>query len=277
MDYKTGLLLVTLLVGCFALPTPENGSLFRVDPRIVGGTVAAPGSHPHMAALTRGLLIRSFVCGGSIISPRTILTAAHCIINNIDRNGGITGNMRVTVGTNRWNRGGTELHLTRGVMHPEYNHNTIKNDVAVLIASINIQYSSLVQPASLSYAFINENLPVRAAGWGAVRAFGPAQDELLEVDLTSLTPQQCEDDMRTFVIQNNIRSPPALDTGIEICTFHGPGLGVCQGDSGSALRRIDNRQQIGVVSWGFPCARGAPDVYARVSSFEIFITSNTLG
>lgn len=74
-----------------ALPTPEDGSLFqnRVDPRIVGGSVAAPGSHPHMAALATGLLIRSFLCGGSIISQRTVLTAAHCIIRLIGSNGSL--------------------------------------------------------------------------------------------------------------------------------------------------------------------------------------------
>lgn len=59
------------------------------------------------------------------------------------------------------------------------------------------------------------------------QAFGPAQDNLLEVDLSTLTPQQCEDDMTRFVIETNARAP-ALDTSIEICTFHAPGSGVCQ-------------------------------------------------
>lgn len=80
--------------------------------------------------------------------------------------------MRVTVGTNSWNRGGTEHHLARGVMHPDYNHSTIKNDVAVLITTIDIQLSNLVQLASLSFDFVADRIPVRAAGWGAVRVSG---------------------------------------------------------------------------------------------------------
>lgn len=46
-----------------------------------------------------------------------------------------------------------------------------------------------------------------------------------------------------------------------------------QGDSGSALRRASDGHQFGVVSWGFPCALGAPDMYVRISSYQIWLRS----
>lgn len=44
-----------------------------------------------------------------------------------------------------------------------------------------------------------------------------------------------------------------------------------QGDSGSALVSLSSGKQIGIVSWGFPCALGAPDMFVRVSGFKDFL------
>ncbi|CAB3227900.1 unnamed protein product [Arctia plantaginis] len=275
MVYKTGLLLVTLLVGSLALPMPE-GDFFsdNISSRIVGGTVAAVGSHPHMVALTRGLLVRSAFCGASLISPRTVLTAAHCVTGVISGST-VNSQLRVVVGTNRWNSGGTEHRVSRGVIHPSYDASNIKSDIAILNTESAIALNNRVGTVTVSYNNVGGGVPVLAAGWGATRASGPVQSDLLEVRVTTLSGTQCENDMRRFQTTTNRRIPP-IDSRVELCTFHSRGQGTCQGDSGSALRRIDNGQQVGIVSWGYPCAQGAPDVFVRVSSFETFIRANTM-
>lgn len=58
-----------------------------------------------------------------------------------------------------------------------------------------------------------------------------------------------------------------------ICTFTKVEQGICVGDSGGPL--ISGGEQIGVVSWGVPCAQGIPDVYARVSSYRDWILENS--
>ncbi|XP_013136248.1 PREDICTED: chymotrypsin-2-like [Papilio polytes] len=62
-----------------------------------------------------------------------------------------------------------------------------------------------------------------------------------------------------------------LDSDLEICTFHSIGHGLCYGDSGSPLVVRGGGAQVGVASWAHPCARGFPDVYARLSPYRNFL------
>lgn len=279
MDIKTGLLVITLLVGCFALPTPEDDmSIFfdhtDADSRIVGGSQAAVGSHPHMVAMTNGVLVRNFLCGGSLITQRTVLTAAHCIAAAFSGNS-LVSSLRVTVGTNRWNSGGTTHTLARNVTHPNYVAATIKNDIGILITSSNVALNNLVRTVPITYAFIGQGVASRVAGWGRIRAGGAISATLLEVTATTLDGNDCVARVARAAIDLNVRAP-RVEPHIEICTFRAVGFGTCNGDSGSALRRNDNGQQFGVVSWGFPCARGAPDMFVRISAYQNWLRSNVV-
>nr|ACR15983.2 serine protease 33 [Mamestra configurata] len=277
MDIKTGLLVITLLVGCFALPTPEDDmSIFfdhtDANARIVGGTQAAVGSHPHMVAMSSGVLVRSFLCGGSLITQRTVLTAAHCIAAVFSGNS-LSSSLRVTVGTNRWNSGGTAYTLARNVTHPNYVSATIKNDIGILITSANVALTNLVQTVPITYSFIGQGVASRVAGWGRIRSGGALSATLLELQATTLDGNDCVARVARASVELNVRAPP-VEPHIEVCTFHSAGFGTCNGDSGSALRRVDNGQQFGIVSWGFPCARGAPDMFVRISAYQNWLRSN---
>ncbi|KAL0878774.1 hypothetical protein ABMA27_003808 [Loxostege sticticalis] len=277
MAFKAGIIFITLALGCLAIPTPESdGDLSRFfdqdfddspDGRIVGGNVATVGSHPWMVALTSGVMARSFFCGGSVLTQRTVLTAAHCIDNSFNF-GSLSSSLRVTVGTNRWNQGGQTLALTGNATHPHYVRATIKNDLTMLYTASNIIFNNLVRPVTLSFDYVGGGVQARAAGWGRTSANGPGSPQLLELLTPTIDGQRCVRDVRQAAIDLNFRNVPPVEPHIEICTFHSPGRGTCRGDSGSALMRVDRGQQIGVVSWGFPCARGAPDMFVRVSAFQ---------
>ncbi|CAH0625230.1 unnamed protein product [Chrysodeixis includens] len=277
--YKAGILVFALLVGSLAVPTPDNEdkSLDQFffdapDSRIVGGTEAAAGSHRHMVALTTGLLVRSFLCGGSLVTQRTVLTAAHCIAAVFSW-GSLSSSLRVTVGTNRWSSGGQTYSVSRNVTHANYVSNIIKNDIGILITSSNVALNNNVQPVALNFNYVGGGVPVRAAGWGRIRGGGPLSATLLEVQLSTLAGNACVSQVIQASQTLNVAAPP-VQPHIELCTFRSEGFGTCNGDSGSALTRVDNGQQVGIVSWGFPCARGAPDMFVRVSAYQSWVASN---
>ncbi|XP_023953001.2 chymotrypsin-2-like [Bicyclus anynana] len=272
MSYKVALLCLTVLLGSNAFPLEEEQdmSIFfdhtDASARIVGGSNA--GNVPQQVALTTGTGTRSLVCGGSIVSNRHVLTAAHCMRPVGGNNP--SASLRAWAGTNRWASGGTGIQFSRGLMHAQYNHNTIKNDIGIYTASANIALSAAVQVIALNFDFIGANVATRVTGWGRTSAGGPLSATLLELRASTVDGNHCVNEVRRVSNQVGIRAPH-VDPAIEICTFHSPGRGTCNGDSGSPLVRSDRNQQIGIVSWGIPCARGAPDMFVRVSAYRTWI------
>ncbi|MBH0219626.1 trypsin-like serine protease, partial [Listeria monocytogenes] len=96
---------------------------------------------------------------------------------------------------------------------------------------------------------------------------------LIELTTHTIDGDDCVAHAARAAIELNMRHAPPVEPHIEVCTFHSAGFGNCNGDSGSALRRVDNGQQFGIVSWGFPCARGAPDMYVRISAYQNWLRS----
>ncbi|XP_023952572.2 transmembrane protease serine 9-like [Bicyclus anynana] len=260
-----------------AMPLPlaeeQDMSIFfdhtDASARIVGGSHA--GNVPHQVALTTGSGTRSKVCGGSIISNRHCLTAAHCM-RPVGGNNPI-GSLRAWAGTNRWASGGHGIQFSRGLMHPNYHHATIKNDIGIYTASANIPLSASIQVIALNWDFIGGNVQTRVTGWGRTSHNGPLAATLMELRAPTVDGQRCVSEVRRVASQLGM-NVPHVDPAVEICTFHSPGRGTCNGDSGSPLVRSDRNQQIGIVAWGIPCARGAPDMFARVSAFRTWIQNN---
>lgn len=76
------------------------------------------------------------------------------------------------------------------------------------------------------------------------------------------------------IIRHFLEITPPVSFRKNICTLNGKGEGACKGDSGGPLVEVSSGQQCGVVSWGVPCAKGAPDVFTRVTAYTDWIAEN---
>ncbi|XP_070167364.1 chymotrypsin-1-like [Polyergus mexicanus] len=220
------------------------------SPRIVGGKDAPVGKYPYQISLR---FLDSHTCGGSILNTRTILTAAHCV----EGTESLLSYLSVHAGTNYLNQTGDMYKVANFTIHENYNRTLLINDIALVHLAKPIKYSKVVQPIKLSTTDISlEGKPCTLSGWGTTKLGGNPPNSLQEINLI-IYPQQLCKSVHSNVINSHI------------CTFTKAGQGACHGDSGSPL--VANGSQVGIVSFGRPCAVGYPDVYTRVSSFTSWI------
>ncbi|XP_046820253.1 chymotrypsin-2-like [Vespa crabro] len=224
-------------------------------PKIVGGSAAEEGQFPHQASLR---IKKKHFCGGSILNKRWILTAAHCLAG-LD-----ASRIAIVLGTNTLDKGGNLYQANMTIAHEEYNPRKIKNDIGLIKVDKDIEFTDKIKPINLpteNYKKIDSY--VTLSGWGRTSYPGNSPNELQHIKLKVIDQKKCA----TMVI---IAGIPVSDTNI--CTLNQYGEGACHGDSGGPL--IDGDEQVGVVSWGIPCAKNRPDVFTRVFSYLDWIKNH---
>ncbi|KAK5640462.1 hypothetical protein RI129_011273 [Pyrocoelia pectoralis] len=221
------------------------------DWRIIGGHAAPDGAYPYQISLQ---VYDQHLCGGSIMDATTILTAAHCI------NPEYEGLYTVKVGTVLVNEGGDVYEVAEARVHPNYSTQHTKNDIAIVKLKSPIIFNEKVQPIALETEHVDGDVECVLTGWGYLQYPGTGSDELQQVDLKTVTNTEC----------STMLNSPYIDE-TQICTLTTVGEGSCHGDSGGPLVAD---KQIGIVSFGIPCAIGFPDVYTRVSAYKDWIEQN---
>lgn len=137
--------------------------------RIFGGHTASPGQFPYQVSLrTRGRAKNMTAgwfrhqCGGSIISNRWILSAAHCTQDYYSNASWVT----VAVGAHRIMEDGQIYILDRIVNHPAFIPAHLHNDLSLLRTVEGIQFNQIVQSVPLRRRFVDEGAKSIVSGWG---------------------------------------------------------------------------------------------------------------
>ena len=223
--------------------------------RIVGGEMASPNEFPSLARLSLG----GYLCSGTIISKRTILTASHCV------EGIRLNRMTARLGITSCTEQGTTIAPSAFVMHPNYNTKTLANDVALLLFDSDLfedgnpKISSV--PMNVDTQSIATGQPCTTSGWGTTSSGGSISCDLLKVDVKY---QSC-----SSLVQAKYTVTKGMICAGDI------GKDACQGDSGGPLYSVgENRKVTGIVSWGIGCAHARfPGVYTDVSYFQPWVLS----
>lgn len=228
--------------------------------KVIGGVDATPNEFPWMVFLKIEGIMGKFACGGSLLTDRHILTAAHCAVP------GLLGRITANIGDHDISKSNETESQQRQVsqirVHPRYSLGALfNNDFAVLTLAKPVVFNDHIKPICLpSSTRQYDNEDVHLAGWGRTIPGGSGADVLQKANLKVVSRQQCRAAYRNVAA--------ARITPYMICAGTPDGSqDACQGDSGGPLMHKMSGQsyQIGVVSFSAGCAReGVPAVYARV-------------
>ncbi len=239
-----------------------------VESKIIEGKQSKSDAWPWMAAiLSTKESGKIGFCGGTLVAPQWVLTAAHCVEKTIS--------MKVLLGENNL-RGTLDkfIKVTHSIIHPEYTSNVYS---AADIALLHLERPSLIKPVSLANDFVfqrEEGNSALAMGWGLTHQGSEvigdediAPAHLQEVRLTINSGSECNNPF----FPNNI-----------ICLGVYDKKATCSGDSGGPLLIFDpnskNWKQIGITSFGSKdCSiQDGIDVFTQVDKYKKSFIDSTI-
>lgn len=239
----------------------QNSTDVEQDGRIVGGWETHITFFPHQVSLQLGT---RHACGGTIISPTIILTAAHCVLEYSKPQYYV-----IRAGSSDWTKGGSYIRVKKIIPHPEFHDPTrMNNDIAIVQLQQPLVYSQYIRPISLATSkdIIMPTAQLFVSGWGSTSISQMQPEKRLRYTVVHLRDQnQCA--------RNYFGAGTVTNTMFCAGTQAG-GRDSCQGDSGGPLvTSIDGRLKLyGIVSWGFGCANAMfPGIYTKVSAYDDWI------
>ncbi len=272
---------LSLFIAIFSDFSPANADS-RITSRVIGGIEAAPGAWPFMVALIASSASNSAdgqFCAGTLIGPRHVLTAAHCVANFF---GGTVEPSQILVQIGGADLSFAPLSGTEEVIgvtrHPLYNPYTLENDLAIL----KLRNASSVTPVSLPSApgtgLYPENTLGTVVGWGATKKLSDPNIYLYPFKLNQGTVPIASDQTCSNELGRYFREETMMCAGQKASSAGAAdAIDACYGDSGGPLIVDDglgNKVQVGVVSWGVECGSSLTrGVYSEVSANLSFATS----
>ncbi len=271
--------LLALVLGLAALAAPASPVAAQdrpgPDDRIIGGIKAPAGAWPSVVALMvdwgDGYVEQN--CGGTLIDPTWVLTAAHCVSDGPGYPMPLNM-LRVRVGTQDLAHGGQDIRVSRVVVRPTFSYERISDDVALIQLARPVDKARPLEVASpTDIPWTGANLTI--AGWGYSDAPGEEiPDHLRQVDVPALSGSECKAEINSAAAE---LGTPTYHSS-HLCT--GPlgsgGRGACYGDSGGPLVWENGGRKIivGLSSWVVRgCASPeSPTVFSKVASASRWIT-----
>ncbi|MBB5955606.1 secreted trypsin-like serine protease [Saccharothrix tamanrassetensis] len=236
---------LTAVLLALVVLTPSAGA----DPKVVGGSeVEDAADYPFVVALVtpEG---KQF-CGGALVAPTRVVTAAHCTANAEPGDFLVVGGRLDLRGQD-----GVKSAVTGIEVHPDYTSAETGADIAWLTTAESFPYQPVALPGADEFELYAPGTVGTVLGWGRTSEGGEQSPVLREAGLPVMADAACAKAYQAY-------QPAAM-----FCAGYPWGqVDACQGDSGGPY--VVNGKLAGIVSWGVGCARpNKPGVYTRVASY----------
>lgn len=219
---------------------------------VIGGREAGPGQYPWMAFVAVAEGEELAACSGSVLAPRVVLTAAHCVFNEETGARRDPSGFSVATGAVNWTSPERQASsVNRLIPYPKFG--TARDgfgDVAVLELATPTTVPSI--PLATGKGFLHKGTHARMAGWGMTWFGQPAFTQSLMWTKTVVEGTPCE----------------GLWGRICVVDFPKFASGACFGDSGGPLFAYHRKRrawvQFGIVQGGFDrCTTRRSQIFTR--------------
>ncbi|KAK9892395.1 hypothetical protein WA026_019846 [Henosepilachna vigintioctopunctata] len=237
------------------VPSRENTNdicgtvIARPKPLITHGDLTHEGEFPWHAAIyhSKGVNL-VYICGASLINREYLVTAAHCVTKPRTEIPSKIGSMVVYLGKHylkEWStKGIQDKRVARLVVHPEFESESFKNDIALIKLSEPVTISNYVRPVCLWEDAVElrhiVNQPGTIIGWGYDED-GVITDELHKATMPVVTTEACIYSYPDFYAR--------FTSNTTFCAGYRNGTSACNGDSGSGMVFQKTRPRTNTQVW----------------------------
>ena len=258
----TAFFALVVLVAAAPQGRADSGSGAKAS--IIGGHSASIAEFPSLAYLVGEDATGAFSCTGTVVAPRVVLTAGHCV-ENLEAGTlyPVAGFGVATGAANLKQIERSQLSaVERAVVYPGFTPSKLHGDAGLLILAEPVAAPPLALAGAADAALYAGGTPIEIAGWGQTNPRvpgGPAQ--LQAGSSVVLPPEECK--------RRTQRYEPDYSPLQQVCAVDIPSKksGACHGDSGgpAIARRADGTPvEIGIVSTGGPnCNLALPNIFTR--------------
>jgi secreted trypsin-like serine protease len=260
---RTALLLCALSLAALVLPAAaaaKGGASIS----IIGGQAGSIAKFPSLAFVEASHGKHGFSCTGSVVAPRIVLTAAHCVESIEEGKLTPAGDYVVTTGVSNPGRARTAnvFRVAQAHVFPGFDPGTLHGDAAILILSRPTPAPPIALAGPGDAALYTGGAKVQLAGWGLTGATANrTPNNFRTTTMKVQTPGFCKQKTHSYY--------PEYSPAQQFCTLDPPAKKTsgCFGDSGgpTIAKRADGTPvEIGVISTGGPlCSTELPNVMTR--------------
>jgi len=239
---------------------------------VIGGHDAKIAEFPSLATIEGVRATAGYSCTGTVVAPRVVLTAGHCV-EDIESSSIVEPSLiAVATGVANLEKIQPEQvsEVERVLVYPGFDPTAAHGDAGLLILAKPVSAPPIALATRADAALYEPGDQLTVAGWGIDdAATGHAPNQLQAATVPTASPSRCETGVAHFY---GFYTPKR-----QLCVLDSPDFQVtiCHGDSGGpaiATRPDGTQVEIGVTSLS-TCNPSSPAVFTRVDQISAWVRS----